>query len=338
MFIAGVKKDVFRAKGFAKTFSILLGVVLVVYAVVGGLAQLGVYTLPANVGVFFLSASVPSGTGGGINCPTGTYLSNGMCVSSGGGQNYQPTASYSTTNHFSSASVSGTSYYKAGNNKATTTAITNTDPTISYQYWVDNSTYYIKPFSFIGSGTKAIGNNEAYKNGSLTINGYDLINDRAVTSGAYNTSLATGTAKIKYTVLGSATTTAMPFGGVLVVEANSTIQQINCFGDGISSTPSTKYQVTYSPTTTTSRYVIYEVSPGYDVSPDGLIGTTKTFECDFTSSTDPGANSLYYVKMIPANYYYVNSDGSFALDVEQKLNGLTTRTGAGQPRSTFIWG
>jgi len=271
----------------------------------------------------------------------GTTLTVGGEGAGNGGtpyQGYQPTASYSTVNHFNATVITGTSYYKAGSQKATTTQILNTDPNVQYQYWVSATGQYVIPISFTGSGTKTVVNTNAYQNGSITINGYDLIADKAITSGIANASLGTGTAKIKFTVLGSALTTGIPFGGVLVVEANNTISQINCFGDGISAVSGSKYQLTWQPTTANLRYVYYELASGYDVSPDGLIGITKTFECDFVAPASPGTTlAPYYVRIVPTNYYYVNPDGSFALDVEQKLNGLTTRTGLGQFTGTFYW-
>jgi len=275
-------------------------------------------------------------------CVDGSWINAGQvagkCGVSGTAQPYQPTATYSTINHWSSASISGTAYYKAGIAKATTTAISNVDPSTTYKYWVSNATHYVEPITFIGSGTKTITNDKAYQNGTITINAYDLINNQAISASSHNATLSSGTAKLKFTVLGAGSTSALPFGGVLVVEANSSISQIICSGDGLSLTPSTKYQVTYSPTYTNYRYVIYEVDPGYDISPNGLQGVTKTFECDFVSSTDPaGPNITYKASFIPANYYYVNDLGDFVLDVEQKLNGLTTRTGYSEQSFTGYW-
>jgi len=266
---------------------------------------------------------------------------NQQIVSSTGGDinTYQPTVTYSTQDKFSTTSVSGTAYYKSNGLSAGTTAITNTDPSTSYEYWISNGTYYVKPITFTGGGTKNIVNKESYNNGSITVTGYDLVQKQSINSGAYNSSMgANKDAKIELTVIGSAKTAALPFGGVMVVEFNSTIPTAACSGDGIVGSNS-KYQVTYSPAATTTRYLVYEVANGFDLSKDGgNTGVTNVIRCDFTNGATPaGAGATWYVKFIPANYYLTNT-GTFALDVEQKENGATTRTGYSTPTSTFYWG
>lgn len=275
-------------------------------------------------------AVVPAsiGTTGGISSVATTY------------QGYQPTATYATQDAFvATTSIPGTSYYKRDGDRLTSTAITNTQKGVSYTYWVSNGTYYVEPTSFTASGTDNVVNSKAYQNGSITISGYDVVNDKAVSSSAYNTSMgANANAKLKFTVVGSAKTSALPLGGVMVVELNSTIPTVSCSGDGIVGV-NNKHQVTYTATSLANRYVIYEVAKGFDLSKDGgSTGVTNVIRCDFTNgATAVGAGSAYYIKFIPANYY-VGNDGNLYLDVEQKMNGATTRTGYGSFTSTFYWG
>lgn len=253
---------------------------------------------------------------------------------------YQPTASYSTKDRFSTSSIPGTSYYKVNGKSATTTAYTSVNKGDSITYWVSNSTTYVEPLSqSAGDGVTRFDNTNAYQNGSMTVTGYDLVQKTAITSGAYNSSMgANKNAQIEFTVLGLAKTSNIPLGGVMVVEYNSTIPTVSCSGDGIVGL-NNKYQVTYSVTATTNAFKIYEVAKGFDVSQDGgNTGVTRNIRCDFTNGASAvGTGSPFYVKFIPANYYLGN-DGNIYLDVEQKMNGATTRTNLGGTLATFYWG
>ncbi|MEM3075076.1 MAG: hypothetical protein QW727_04005 [Candidatus Pacearchaeota archaeon] len=255
-------------------------------------------------------------------------------------QNYQPTATYATIDRFSTTSVSGISYYSSGNNPFTTSAITNTDPNLEYTYWVSNETYYVEPIKFQGGGTKNIVNDQAYRNGTLTMTAYDLVQKQKISEETLNSSMgANKNAQVELTILGNAKTSALPFGGVMVVEFNSTIPTASCAGDGISQNTGTDaFQVTYTPSFTSSRYLVYKVEKGYDVSSDGgNTGRTRNIRCDFTNGATSAENGLVYVTFIPANYY-IASDKKIYLDVEQKMSGSTTRTGNGLYRFSWRWG
>lgn len=253
---------------------------------------------------------------------------------------YQPTATYTTTDKFGTTTVTGTSYYKADGEKAGTTAISNVNEGTEYSYWVSNSSsYYVDVLTFTaqkGANNKVA---TAYRNGTISLTGYDIVQHQSTSDSVYNSSMgANDNAKIEFTVIGGAKTSAVPFGGVLVIETNSTIPTIGCSGDGVVGLNS-KYQVTFTPSATVMRYVVYELEPGFDVSTDnGNTGVTKIIRCDFTNgATAVGSGGVYRAIIIPANNYLGN-DGNIYTDVEQKINGATTRTGLGGVTSVFYWG
>jgi hypothetical protein len=260
---------------------------------------------------------------------TGTPVS-GQCA-------VQATGAYSTVNEFGTESVSGTSYYKEGSDKATTTAKTNLNKGSSYQYWVSNSTYYATPITKIAECKVNPFESKAYQNGSITITGYDLVKKSVINSTDSLTSMAANAnAKVEFTIVGAAKTSALPFGGVMVVEYNSTIPTVACSGDGIVG-PNSKYQITYSDASTSHTHKVYEVASGFDVSTDGgNTGVTKIIRCDFSNGALGATGDSFYIKFYPANWYLAN-DGSLYLDVEKKMNSATTKTGYSVPTGTFLW-
>lgn len=314
---------------------------------------IGIIAVSSGLVVLLLGANLPSQLSF-LNAPLWAGL--GKTATIGGttitysavGQNnqgqvsvstFQPTATYTDIDKFSTTSVSGTSYYKVNNNKATTTAYTNVNAGDSITYWVDNSTYYTLPEVVNAISGPNVVQADAYSNGSITVSGYDIVQDRAISSGAYNSSMAANAnSKEKLTVVGSAKTSNMPFGGVMIVEFNSTIPTASCSGDGIVGL-NTKYQVTHTPTLVGNRYLVYEVASGFDTSKDGgNTGVTNVIRCDFTNgATASGAGSAWYVKFIPANYY-ISNDGRILLDTEKSANSATTRTGLGGSSTTFYFG
>lgn len=259
---------------------------------------------------------------------------------------YQPTASYATFDKFGTASVAGTSYYKEGGLTdglpASTTAITNTNKGKTYTYWVSNSSqYYVKPTTFTASVTDNVVNKESYSNSSApTITTYDLVGRQTVDAGVANISVgANGEAKVEITYLGAAKQAQLPFGGVMVMEYDDNLTSVTCSGDGIVGLNS-KYQVTYTTQATTNAYKVYEVASGFDVSANGgSTGVTKVIKCEFVNgatdfSSGGGANANRYT-FIPANYY-VGNDGNVYLDTEQKMNGVSTRTGFASPTAELF--
>lgn len=311
----------------------IFGVIFLAYALIGIGAQANLYTLPAGVGGFFLTTSVPGGNQP-IVCPTGTILQNGVCVSqTGGGANYQPTASYSARDKFSTTSVSGTSYYKVNGNSATTTAYTNTNVGDAITYWVSNTSYYVQPVSKSAhSGVtpfEALG----WENSSVTITLYDTVGRATVTSGKSNITMgANGQANIEITYQGTAKGSAGPFGGDMVFEGNKTLASVTCTGDNLLS--DNPYHLTYGVTDTNNAYHVWAYDSGLD---DGT-GKPKTVSCQvLNGATAVGTGSAYYVKFIPANYYVTNA-GDIVLDTEKNANQDTTRTGLQTISATGYWG
>ncbi|MGC9310062.1 MAG: hypothetical protein ACP5D2_05210, partial [Candidatus Nanoarchaeia archaeon] len=161
-----------------------------------------------------------------------------------GGPNYQPTATYATKDKFSTTEVSGTSYYKRQGKPASTSALTNVNEGERYTYWMENSSYYVKPEIFTAeSGANNIVA-DAWQNGTVSITGYDTVNRESIADGAYNTSLgANDQANIEFTYQGQSKHSAGPFGGVMVLEYNSTISSVSCSGDQVMK--DSPYHVTY---------------------------------------------------------------------------------------------
>jgi hypothetical protein len=281
------------------------------------LAQLG-YLADMGVSPFAAAGAVTSTQQGGSTVLAG----------------YQPTATFNAKDKFSTTSVVGTSYYKRGTDATTTTAISNTNPGESISYWVDNATYWVSPaVKVAGPGVTSF-EALAWSNGTATVTGYDLVNRQSVTGGEYNTSMAANKqANIEITVQGTSKKSSMPFGGVMVVEYNSTISSVTCNGEDLLS--GNPFHLTYTVASTQNTYQVFGVGASLD---DGS-GAVKKITCQFNNgATAAGADSAYYVKFIPANYY-VSQDGNVLLDTEKFADGTTVRTGSrNQPILTAYWG
>lgn len=341
MLIAGWKKA-FKSAGGFKTAFMILGGVLVVYGLVGAGAQLGWYQLPEQAQMFFLSAGVSSVGGdnsdnGPIQCPSGTILQNGVCVSqSGGGATYQPTGTYSAKDKYSTTTIGGTSYYKKGADSATTTAQTNLNVGESVTYWISNTSYWVSPVTKnAGAGVtsfEALG----LANGSASITLYDPVNRQTTTTGAYNTSL--GANKLGYvdiTYTGPAEASAGPFGGEMVIEYNSTISSVTCSNADVLM-DSNPFHLTYTTSATTHTYKTWPYSSNLDSGS----GAVKVINCQVKNgATAVGAGSPYYVKFYPANWY-VTKAGDIVLDTEKNADSDTTKTGSliNLPSATGYWG
>jgi len=248
-------------------------------------------------------------------------------------ETYQPTASYSVKDKFSTTTVSGTAYYKEEGLPATTSALTNVRSGKRYTYWVDNDTYYVKPKVFTATPGANVVIAEAWQNGTATITGYDLVNRKSITNGEYNTSLgANDQANIEITYQGTAKKSAGPFGGVMVVEYNATISSVTATGPQILS--NNPYHVTYTPSATTHTYKMWAYSSDLD---DGS-GAVRRINLQFKNGATPvGKGASWKVTFIPANYYVTNA-GDIVLDTEKYANDDTTRTGLQAPSATFYWG
>lgn len=338
MLIAGWKKA-FKSPGGFKTVFMILGAVLVVYGVVGTGAQLGWYQLPDQAQMFFLSAGVASGDNsdnGPIQCPAGTVLQNGVCVSqTGGGATFQPTGAYTTKNKYSTESIGGTSYYKRGSDSATTTQASNLNVGEVITYWTSNSTRWVQPVTkTAGTGVtsfEALG----WTNSSATVTLYDPVNRQSTTDGAYNTSMgANDKATVEITYQGTAEGSAGPFGGLMVTEFNATLSSVTCSGDVLMD--SNPFHLTYTTSATTHTYKAFPYSDKLD---DGT-APVERITCQYKNgATAVGAGSPFYVKFIPANWY-VSKAGDILLDTEKFADGDNTRTGStiNLPSATGYWG
>jgi len=249
---------------------------------------------------------------------------------------YQPTGSYTTKDKFATTTISGTSYYKPNGQPATTTATSNLNKGIPYTYWVSNSSYYAKPITVTADCGVNNFISDSWDNGTSapSLTGYDIVNRQSTSGGTYNTSFAgNARASEQFTYQGVAKKSLIPFGGVAVLEYNSTISSVTCTGAQLSPN-SGKYHVTYTPASLAGTYQIFEVSSDLD---DGS-GAVRTIDCQFQNgATAAGAGSAYILTLIPANYYPTNA-GDIKLDVEKFDNQDTARTGLGQISKTFYWG
>lgn len=327
--LTAVGKKAFKKKGFLNTIFLILGIALVGYGVVGMAGQFGLNLGPADQ--FFLSAGISSAGAGG---------NNGGSAGNGGGDTgdvitYQPTATYTAKDKFSTTTVSGTSYYKAGNSPATTTAKTNVNKDVSYTYWVSNGTYWVQPVTLVAQEGVNDFVATAWQNGSATVSLYDQVGRASATAGASNVSMgANANANIEVTYQGTAKQSAGPFGGIMVAEYNSTISQVTCTGNEL--LDNNPYHLTYTTSATTHTFKPFAYGPSLD---DGS-GSVRRIDCQFKNgATAVGAGSPYYLNFIPANYYVSNA-GDILLDTEKFADGDSTRTGStiNLPTVTGYWG
>jgi hypothetical protein len=253
-------------------------------------------------------------------------------------QTYAADAAYATQLKFSTEAVGGTAYYAEADGIFQTSA-PKLDRGTEYTFWTSNSTVYVLPKTFEAAGSNNIVNKVAYRTADADLSAWDTSNNcnvnELVTGTACNVTLgADSDAKLDIKYEGHAKTANLPFGGVMVVEYNSSIPTVSCAGDGIVGLNG-KYQVTYSDSATTHTHKVYELASGFDVSPTGSVGTTKVVRCDFVNGgTAMAVGDTIKVSYLAANYYLGN-DGMLYLDVEQKMNAANTRTGLDDQTVSF---
>jgi len=301
---------------------------------VGFLIAVAGTSLPAQLQ--FLNTPLWKGLGqtttiGGTTITYTTVGTPSGGISSTSGCPYQPTGSYSTKDKFSSSIFGGTAYYKSNGQPAVTTATSNLNKGTEYIYWLANTTTYVKPESKIADCGVNVFVADAYKNGSATITTYDTVNNKAANSYQYNTSLgANAQASYEITYQPTAKTSVMPFGGLMVIEYNSTISDLTCTGADIRTGNPSGYHLTYTPQKLTHTYKVFEVASSFD---DGS-GAVKKISCQFKNGASANvasgtlAETPWYVSFIPANYYVTNN-GDIILDIEKAANADTTRAGFG---------
>ena len=317
------RKSSEKVLGFDKTMA------SVVLVLVGAFLIAGQYGALTGLGVTFSAAGVSGGSG--VSTPENP--SNEV----GGPSFFQPTATYSSKDKYATTTISGTSYYKVNGQPATTTAYTDVNNGDTITYWVDNSSYYVSPLTKVaGTGVNKFVA-DSWRNGTVTLSAYDLTNRVTVTSGQSNTTMdANSVANIEVTYQGTAKRSAAPFGGVMVVEYNSTMSSVQCTGDDLLT--SNPYHVTYTTNSTAgvlNTYRTFAFGPTLD---DGS-GSPKRISCQFQNgATDVGAGASYYFTFHSANYYPTN-DGNIVLDVEQYDDQDTAKTGVTNQRALYAnWG
>jgi hypothetical protein len=306
-------------------------------ASIGVIAMLMGASLP--VGLQFLNTPLWTGFGktatiGGTTITYSTTPSSG--ISSTSQCPYQPTATYSAKDKFSSTIISGgTAYYKSNGQPATTTAITNINKGTQYVYWYSNATTFVKPKVL----TADCGANDvvadAWQNATVTITIYDAVGNRDVTNGAGTTNITFGAnaqANVKVTYQGTAKKSAMPFGGLMVVEYNSTISDVTCTGSVLKSGNPSNFHLTFSPSATTHTSKVFEVGPEID---DGT-GTPQYIQCQFTNGATSDTGATTFFRFIGANYYLTNA-GDIVVDTEKTANQDNTRVGLGTRSQSMQW-
>lgn len=243
-----------------------------------------------------------------------------------------PAATYATQDKYTGSNVVGTtSYYKRDGDSYTTTSLGNVNPGVEYQYWVSNTSYFTKPIVFkAGTLNNNIVNRDSYLTGVITPTAYDTVGRATVTNGSANVSMvASGTANIEITYQGTSKKSAMPFGGVLTIDMNSTITSVTCDLDGAKLNTNSKYAVTTTSPYTTYKTVVLEVPAGIDSGSSPLL---HRINCQFQNGAQTlgtAVTSKAVFTLIAANYYAAN-DGTFKLDVEKSANDDTTRAAPSQ--------
>lgn len=247
-----------------------------------------------------------------------------------------PVASYSTVDKFSTSTCSGTAYYQRDGEEATTTALTNVNPGVEYTYGIiGNATYYTKPIKFVaGNLNNNIVNKECFTDYNPTLAGYDNNGRATFTSGVANVTLASsGTSNLEVSYQGTAKKSAMPFGGIMAVEMNSSITSVACSGANIVADDGSQH-LTYTVSATTHKVKFFKVLPSVD---DGKDVSKRIINCQFQNgATTVGTGATFKVVFYPANYYITN-DNKFALDTEKFLNDDTTRAGLDTFTLTGYW-
>jgi hypothetical protein len=261
------------------------------------------------------------------NILSGIFTPSTPVTPAPGNAPFNPTASWSTVDKFTSGAVTGTAYWQVGANRASTSNASNVNPGTAYKYWMSNSTYFVKPLEVTGAaGNNVYVNSEAYANGTIALTAYDTSGKAAIGVTTHNATLgANGVVNVEFDYQPVYGASNLPFGGLFVIEMNNTITSVSCTGDGIS-TNSGKYHLTYATSNLSAKYQAFEIASGYD---SGSGGALKAINCQFTNGGSSAAYSQYIAKVIPANYYIAN-DGNIYLDVEKFMNnGASTRTGIG---------
>lgn len=239
-----------------------------------------------------------------------------------------PTYTYSAVDAFTSSALTGTDRIKI-NGKAPVTSLANPQKCAELEYWLENTSYFVKP---VGVNQVACGANqveaEGTVNGTISLTAYDQFTQ--IASATHNVTLgANGLKNIDITWEGEAEKANMPFGGCMVIEYPTTISTITPSGSGLSDS-ACQYIKTYSVSSTSNTYRSFAVPMGFDA--DGS-GAKKEFALQVRAGSSNPSGSMV-VTFYPANYY-ITDDGDFALGVEKDQNQDTTATFASAVSTTI---
>ncbi len=311
----------FKKRGALKFLSIVLGFILVIYGAGALGSAAGIIPADNAANAIFLTAAPLPGSATGVIVQPGA--DGGVAIVSPI-NTYQPTANYAAIDQFDATlTIPGTQYYKLNGNKVTTVAQTNVNTGGRLEYWVDNETYWVKPeiVDPVLSGVNPV-QAKGLVNGTATVTLYDQVGRVDVSKGADSIDLgANKQANIEITYQGTAEASSGPFGGVMVVEYNSTIPSVICTGPNLQS--SNPFHVTYTVTSTSNTFRQWAYAP----SLDDATGTVNRIQCQFKNgAVAAGAASKYFISFITADYYISNA-GNIVLDTEKFENQDNTRTG-----------
>lgn len=288
-------------------------------------------------------------------CQTGYMCgTDGKCVAkptvTAGSCPFQPTVTYSTIDKFGTTTITGTSYYKAGTAKASTSALINLNKGTDYEYWLSNATYYVEPKTITADCTNMPFQADAWANGTLSISAYDTKAHITPAVNGDNVTLGAGqTAKVDLTLSGESKKSSGPFGGIMVVEYDKSMASVLASADMASytdangnviskpvlldQTEKSPYTLTYSPSATTkvSQQWVYTSALDDGKAQNRIVHLTYT-----SSDTVLGDNSTT-ISFYPANYYVTNG-GNILLDTQKVANSDQTRTNLGNvPTITFYF-
>lgn len=289
-----------------------VGIVLVVFAAIWVAPKLGI--------------------GGGATLDTGTTINVPANVNAQCAQN--PAYTYSGVDAFNAGTtVGGTDQIKTGAD-APVTSLAAPTAGAGLAYWKQNATYFCE----IKTDNAACGAHtlqaDCIQNGTVTLSVRDLDNDVTLTNGGGANNLTVGANEVHNLELryqSAAKKAVAPFGGCIAVEYPSTFTDVAVSGAGISSAKSCPYQWTYTVSSTSNTYRLFEVPAGFDK--DGA-GDLKKISVQLKSgSSNPSGTA--YLKVQPANYY-VGNDKAFHLGIEKDANADTTLTMGGGASTSFV--
>jgi len=302
----------------AATAPLMIGIMIFVALVLGG----GTLIYGANHGWFGSGQSLIGGSA--VQAPPNI---NSQC-------SQNPAYTYGAVDKFAKGTaVVGTDEIKIGSS-APVTSLAAPQAGAGIAYWKNNATWYCPVKTDNVACGPVLMQEECITNGSVTLSVYDLDNRVTLTAGggANNASMSANAVRnFELDFQGTAKAAQLPFGGCLVVDANTNVTDVAMTGYGITAGCS-DLPLTYSIGATTNNYKLFRIPAGFDS--DGA-GDLKRISMQLKSGGSDPTLSTTTIKFYPANYYIGNNDGQFYLGVERDKNADTTKTATAQS-TTFI--